>query len=107
MSDNTHDILSLTPVKSGTVSTIELTPRSRDTDFAFRFNGLIDIPADGSYTFFLNSDDGSKLSIDGSAVVTNDGMHAMEEKSASSTLTKGIHTFEVLYFQEQQDIHYR
>ena len=59
----------------------------------------VDIPADGNYTFFVNSDDGSKLYIDGNLVIDNDGQHSPRELSASVNLTKGIHSFKVEYFQ--------
>src|SRR5581483_6819876 len=49
--------------------------------FYARWTGRIKIPRDGKYTFFTESDDGSRLWIDGKVVVDNGGLHAMEEKS--------------------------
>ena len=43
------------------------------------FNGYIDIPADGIYTFALLSDDGSYLKIDDTMVADNDGEHSPRE----------------------------
>ena len=43
------------------------------------FSGYIDIPADGLYTFTVNSDDGSRLFIAGVQVVDNDGSHSATE----------------------------
>jgi len=40
-----------------------------------RFSGLIDIPESGNWTFYLNSDDGSELWIDGQSAIQNYGMH--------------------------------
>ena len=49
---------SLTPKASGTVDTFSIKPRKRDTFFGFRFSGTIRVPRDGTYTFFVQSDDG-------------------------------------------------
>lgn len=47
------------------------------------FTGFINIPADGAYQFFLESDDGSRLTINGETIITNDGIHAMVERSGA------------------------
>ena len=52
-----------------------------DEHFYVRWTGLIRIPKDGNYTFFLESDDGSRLSLGGKQIIDNGGLHAMEEKS--------------------------
>ena len=43
--------------------------------FAYEFRKLINIPEKGVYRFYTYSDDGSKLFIDGKAIVDNDGSH--------------------------------
>ena len=55
---------------------------------AHRVSCVIDRPA--SYTLYLNSDDGSKLWLDGVLVIDNDGLHGMRELSATRTLTAGL-----------------
>jgi hypothetical protein len=67
--------------------------------FALRARAKLVIPQGGSYTFYLNSDDGSILYIDGKMVIDNDGLHSTSEKSATVSLTKGIHDFELRYYQ--------
>ena len=64
-----------------------------------RFSGLIDIPENGSWTLYLNSDDGSELWIDGQSVVQNYGSHGMREYSATINLTAGHHDFRIEFFQ--------
>src|SRR5437879_4351796 len=54
-----------------------------DNRFAIRWTGKIKIPKDAVYTFFLESDDGSRLVIDGKSVVDNGGLHAMQEQEAN------------------------
>lgn len=51
------------PVKTGTTSNFDLTVTTRDEHVALAFDGIIQINADGLYTFYLGSDDGSQLFI--------------------------------------------
>ncbi len=67
--------------------------------FATRWSGVIRLPADGTVTFFLESDDGSKLWIDGKEVVDNNGLHPMEEKSGEADLKKGDHEIRLDFFE--------
>jgi large repetitive protein len=89
----------LTPVKTGHVNNIGLGMQNRADNFQLRFTGYINVPASKLYTFYLASDDGSKLLIDGSLVANNDGAHAVIESSGSRNLSKGLHTIEVQYFE--------
>src|SRR5258708_6158745 len=59
--------------------------------FYVRWSGTIRVPAAGSYTFFTESDDGSRLFIDGKQVVDNHGLHAMQEEEGEITLSAGAH----------------
>ena len=67
--------------------------------FAIRFRGNLAIDTPGEYHFGLYSDDGSKLYIDGTLVVDNDGIHSALGKQSSITLTAGMHPVEIHYFQ--------
>ena len=62
------------------------------------YKGYINIPEDGVYSFFLSSDDGSMLYIDGKEVIDNDGLHAPGEVTGQAALKKGYHPIEVQYF---------
>lgn len=68
-------------------------------NFAIRFSGAIEIPADGEYTFWTKSDDGSILKIDEKVVVGNDGMHPPTEKQGRVTLRRGRHSFDLGFIQ--------
>ena len=95
-----YDISLLTPVKTGYVPNFDIkTPRQVNDNFAFVFEGYINIPTAGSYTFYTKSDDGSTLSINGREVVSNNGKHTPEEKSGTIELTAGFHPIKVLYFE--------
>ena len=72
--------------------------------FYARWSGRIKIPRDGKYTFFTESDDGSRLWIDGKVVVDNGGLHAMEEKSGEVDLKAGEHDLKVELFENDGDV---
>jgi len=94
------DFETLTPVATGTQSNFSLNNRERNWGYGFVFTGLINVPDDGNYTFFLSSDDGSRLSIDGNVVVDHDGNHRFEEQKTGSTfLTAGQHEIKVEYYE--------
>ena len=59
--------------------------------FGVNWTGQLKIEESGEYTFYLTSDDGSWLYIDGQLVIDNGGLHAPREKSATVHLTKGYH----------------
>jgi hypothetical protein len=67
--------------------------------FAIDYTGKFWIEKPGPYVFLLTSDDGSKLYIDDTLVVNNDGIHAAREAGARVLLSGGIHRIRVSYFQ--------
>lgn len=97
--NNLPDFGGLTPVKTGTVTSPDLSVRNRTEQYAMRYSGYIDVPADGSYTFYTSSDDGSKLLIGTTEVVNNDGLHGIIEKSGTIGLKAGKHAMTILYLQ--------
>jgi hypothetical protein len=92
------DFALLIPVKTGTAAVPDISLRQRDENFALRFAGYLTAPANGLYTFFIESDDGSRLWIGDTLVVDNDGLHGMEEKSGQIALEAGQHPFVLGYF---------
>ncbi|MBO0939684.1 right-handed parallel beta-helix repeat-containing protein [Fibrella sp. HMF5335] len=93
------DFNSLTPIKVGQTSQADLSPRNRDSNYGLRFQGYVAVPADGQYTFYTNSDDGSKLYIGTTQVVDNDGGHAEQERSGTIGLKAGKHAITIPYVQ--------
>lgn len=53
----------LTPVRSGVTTNFDLSIRVRDDHVGLRFEGFFQVPRGGLYTFYLRSDDGSRLFI--------------------------------------------
>ena len=62
------------------------------------FTSVLKIDTAGSYTFYTNSDDGSKLYINGKLVVDNNGDHGVQERSGTINLKKGMHSIKIEYF---------
>lgn len=80
------DFSALTPFKRDVVEEINFP--STDGPFAGSgradeigavFEGWIHLPEEGVYTFFIESDDGSRLFINDALVADNDGLHGMVE----------------------------
>jgi len=67
--------------------------------FAIDYNGRFWIEKPGKYQFSLASDDGSKLYIDRRMVIRNDGIHPTITREGNITLTRGVHSIRVSYFQ--------
>jgi hypothetical protein len=79
---------------------LDISLATREFSFGFVFEGTLKVPADGEYTFFLDSDDGSRLTIDGNPVIEYDGIHGEgNEKSAKVQLQQGRVALRVDYFQ--------
>ena len=93
------DIAGSSPKKSGQVDNFNIGVRDRNDNFAFEFNGFINITTAGEYTFFTSSDDGSQLSIGSQEVVDNDGLHGKRERSGSVSLSVGSHPISVVFFE--------
>lgn len=90
----------MTPVKTGRIATFGLGMQMRNDNFALKFEGFINIAQSGNYTFYLQSDDGSRLYIDNALVVDYDGAHASNEKPGDPIyLSAGVHAIRVTYFE--------
>lgn len=67
--------------------------------FAIDYHGFFAINSSDWHEFILESDDGSKLFIDGAIVINNDGTHSPMKRKGSVLLEEGIHRMNVQYFQ--------
>ncbi len=103
----------LVPLFSGSVPNFTLTPAVDAVQFGFLFQGYINIPTTGTYTFETASDDASKLylgslnqvgspyNFTGTALVNNDGLHGTTTVASSPiTLTAGLYPIAVAYLQQ-------
>ncbi len=93
------DFSAATPVSTSTKNNFTISANQNDENFADQFTGFINVPTDGQYTFYTNSDDGSILLIGKTKVVDNDGLHGAQEKSGTIGLKAGKHAITVKYFE--------
>ncbi len=96
---STKDLGSIELAGQGNINNFKIPKNVQSHFFGLLYFGFIDIPADGVYTFYLGSDDGSVLYINGKTVVDNDGFKWFETKSGKIALKKGLHPIQLNYFQ--------
>lgn len=96
---NVTDLDLVKPISSGVISNFNIDLRKRETYFGFRYSGYIKVPKDGIYNFFLKSNDGSRLYIDGNELIENDANHSAVEEPGAIALKAGYHPIEVKYMQ--------
>lgn len=96
----------LTPYLNTSVAQLNFAPgngafanSNRSDNVGAVFTGWIDVPVSGQWTFYVGSDEGSRLSIGSNIVVNHDGIHAFTEKSGAIGLAAGRHAFKVEYFE--------
>ncbi|SDI61736.1 PA14 domain-containing protein [Lutimaribacter saemankumensis] len=71
--------------------------------FAAQYTGFLNVETAGTYTFFLTSDDGSALYLDGEQIIDNDRAHSATLKTVTIELDAGAHAFEVQYFDNYRE----
>ena len=74
---------SLTPSASGQSTTIGVSVTNLTNNFALVFTNTLNAPNAGYYEFRLNSDEGSRLYIDGVLVVDDNGLHIPQVREGS------------------------
>ena len=94
------DFTKLKAVKTGTLANFDLSPRTQPECFGLEYTCYVRIPHDGVYSFFVGSDDGSRLFVDKKLLIDNDGLHGMIEKKGVAALSAGLHPVMVQYFQK-------
>ena len=65
---------------------------------SLRYTAQLNIAQTGDYTFYLTSDDGSRLYLNGKEIIDNDGSHGMTEKTGQLRLKNGVNDIVVTYF---------
>ena len=92
-------------VKKGVMSEPSIKDAPQADHYGYIFEGLIEVPEDGVYTFATKSDDGSVLYIGNEKVVDNDGSHAAISASGRIALKKGLHPYKLMYFEDYEGEH--
>ncbi|MDD5674898.1 MAG: PA14 domain-containing protein, partial [Chitinivibrionales bacterium] len=100
--DSLADLTKLTPKTTGVTDSFNLGMQQRPSKFAVHFSGAISIPANGDYTFTVNSDAGAKLFLGTYLVVNNDKHQVMStsNSSAAITLKTGCYAISLDYYMD-------
>ena len=96
------DFSALTPFREGELESgmLALGPLGERQNYGAVFTGSIDAAEAGKHTFFLNSDDGTRVFIDDREVVAYDGVHgAAKEQRGEVVLAAGPHQLRLEFFQ--------
>lgn len=93
------DLDQLQPAKTGSTVGLDLDFAGRKEDFAMRFEAYLPIQVAGRYVFYLGSDDGSRLLIDGQEVIKFDGIHPFSFRRGQKRLEAGMHRIRIDYFE--------
>jgi uncharacterized repeat protein (TIGR03806 family) len=88
--DHLPDFAALKPVWTKTTGGFALAPRRRQQDFAFVYRGLIEVPRDGAYTFYVKASGHYRLLVDSAEVVAG-GSNPGGERSGAVGLRAGKH----------------
>lgn len=88
---------SATDVKFATDTGYNWHPFGLTTDWGADMTGHLSVGSPGTYTFTLNSDDGSRLFIDNVMVVDNGGDHGPMTVANGTFLSAGVHPFEIQF----------
>jgi glyceraldehyde 3-phosphate dehydrogenase len=87
---STDDLKNAVAKESKIVSSISINDSLRSENMGMVYDGFIKIPADGVYSFYLSSDDGSKLWIDDAILIDNTGKWRDREGLGKHLMAKGI-----------------
>ncbi len=94
------DFERMKPLRKETVKAIVDLEGNQMENYGMLFDGLIRIPRTGVYTFWISSDDGSQLLVNGRIIADNDSLHGMLEKKGQCALSEGLHTIGVRFFEK-------
>jgi len=72
-------------------------------NFSVRWTSELTPPAPGTYTFYMNSDDGVRLWIDDELVIDDWTDHSVRETTATLDLTADSHALRVEYYDNTED----
>ena len=98
--NSVDELENLNEKEKGVLPVIALTGKEPRDGYGYEFRGFINIPKDDVYLLYVESDDGSRMYIDGNQIADNDKQHATIEKSGQAALKKGFHPIRVLFFQK-------
>jgi hypothetical protein len=88
-------------VREGVINSVNLSIAPRSNYYSLSYEGMINVPADGYYTFHLTADDSAALYIGKDIVVGATGSHFALTRSGTIGLRAGLQPFRVEYAQRE------
>lgn len=85
--------------KTGITPNFNIDERENDGLFWFIYSGFMKTPRDGVYTFFLSTNDGGVLYMDGKRFIDADGPRTATPASRTVALKAGTYEIGERYFQ--------
>ncbi|WP_339815560.1 family 16 glycoside hydrolase [uncultured Imperialibacter sp.] len=92
--ESEKDFKDLKPTSIGSTEQLTWEVAKKDNEFAVKYYGALEIPADDTYTFSANTGNAMKLVIDGQTI-----SNYYERGGKPVKLTKGTHSAEITYFK--------
>ncbi|MBN8459060.1 MAG: sulfatase-like hydrolase/transferase [Verrucomicrobia bacterium] len=93
------DFTGSTASASGETTTLTPAVRTRDNDIGLSYQGYLQVPADGDYTFYLTTDTGAFVRLHDTQLIDADYGYAggTEKSSGTIPLKAGLHPIRVHY----------
>ncbi len=87
-------------LERGVLKTFNVDAIKDGRQFGYNFEGYIDVPETGVYTFYLEANDGAILYLNDKEIIDNDGGHRSQVLDSKIGLKKGWHPIKVDYDQQ-------
>jgi chitodextrinase len=89
-----------TITKVGFVTTPSVSPRTQTDNYAFVYEGFINLPVSANYRFALQTDEGSRMWVNNTLVVSHDGTHTCTKiTSGDINFASGWYPVRIEYFE--------
>ncbi|RLD65219.1 MAG: hypothetical protein DRI95_09240 [Bacteroidetes bacterium] len=95
----TENMDGLLPFSYGIMDKFTIENAKIEKYFGYSFEGFIRVNEDDIYTFFLKSNDGSRLYINDIEIIENDANHGSIEEVGQIALEAGYHKIKLKYMQ--------
>ena len=103
---NLPDFDQLQPVKTQLLPGVGLSTLSaREDYYGLVLEGYVQLSQTGLQTFYLNSDDGSRMYINGELIIDHDGCHSAMSRTGQAMLQAGWHRIRIEYFERTGSSH--
>lgn len=92
-----ESIFSVKPIKEGMNAALSIKPAQAEIGYSLAYKGYIHVPAEGTYSFGLESTDGSVLYLGEKICVDNDEPHDIKAVERRIELKAGYYPIKLLY----------